>query len=161
MLLLLLLALLGRAQGDSLNLTIWGNWTRLNHSLFPSSESTYLKLRVEQETNLLLSVHIMPATNNSCTDLESAKNWFQTMTRQATFVVPAEDFPEGLCLHVTEGGKSQHRHRNMAPDEGDQTWSTQLKVTLTENSSQLDYYLAISVILVIYLVFSVSFLVYW
>ena len=83
------------------------------------------------------------------------------MTRQATFVVPAEDFPEGLCLHVTKGGKSQHRHRNMASDDSDETWSTQLKVTLTENSSQLDYYLAISVILVIYLVFSVSFLVYW
>ena len=145
------------------------NWS-LVPSVLSTMEASYFTLGLEQEPQekgklFCLTTRVRPARKGAC-DIEDGNNpdQRQSMSTRATFVLQREDYPEGLCLQVTQ---KTHRTLELGPLREEPClmdpashWTGNISYTIKEDSFS-DYYIACSVTLGIYGVFSVLFWIFW
>ena len=156
-----------RPEDGSCSIPLGTNWSLVPSVLF-TNEASYFTLGLEQKPHkdrklFCLTIGVRPACKGACEDRDNPDQR-QSMSTRATFVLQREDYPEGLCLQVirkTQGtlelGPLGEESCIMDPAS---PWTGDIHLTIKEESFT-DYYIACSVTLGIYGVFSVLFWIFW
>ena len=175
MFLLLLLAVPSQAfitcrpQDDSCSIPLGTNWS-LVPSVLSTMKASYFTLRLEQKPHkegkiFCLTTGVRPARKGACViEVGDNPDQRQSMSTGATFVLQREDSPEGLCLQVT---RKTQRTLELGPLRKESCimdpaypWTGNISLNIKEDSFT-DYYIACSVTLGIFGVFSVLFWIFW
>ena len=156
-------------EDGSCSIPLGTNWS-LVPSTLSTMEASYFTLGLEQKPHeggklLCLTTGVRPARKGAC-NIEDRDNpdQRQSMSTRATFVLKRENYPGGVCLRVAK--KTQRFLELGTLREGScimdpaSPWTGDIHLTIKEESFT-DYYIACSVTLGIYGVFSVLFWIFW